>query len=367
MSQQTCPQCQAEIVGRFHFCLECGAPLELAQALTPPPGMTPEPVVVTPALAPSVAAPTPDPVAAPPKATPPTPAPAFPPPFSIPSSSPADTPSFTPPPFQLDPSDNLEVIAPSTDESAAIEKLHLVPSHTPSPQSISPKKEPIEYLDLTLIRSPDLDSVRFVVKDHSLIGREEGHLIFKDDPYISPLHATLFYRENELFIRDEDTHNGIFIRLSEPKPLSVGETFIAGEQVFVLEDEPRSISIPCQQSDLVTRFFANTSKGLLGFYLTQILDGGQRGAIYPFVDSSITVGRQGCDVNAPLDRFMSSRHCHVSLMGDEVVLTDTGSKNGTFVKVKGEQKLKVGDYILIGKQLLQVQPHQPGSRSKVAI
>ncbi len=101
--------------------------------------------------------------------------------------------------------------------------------------------------------------------------------------------------------------------------------------------------------------------------MTQILDGGQEGAIYPFIESSITVGRQGCDVNAPMDRFMSSRHCHVSLINEEVILTDTGSKNGTFVKVDGEQILNVGDYVLIGKQLLQVQPHQPGSRSKVAI
>ena len=65
--------------------------------------------------------------------------------------------------------------------------------------------------------------------------------------------------------------------------------------------------------------------------------------------------------------WASSRHCHVSLIDDQVILTDTGSKNGTFVKVQGEQELKEGDYILLGKQLLQVQPHQTGSRSKVSI
>ena len=377
MSQQTCPQCHAEIVGRFHFCLECGAPLELAQSLTPPPG----------ALSPAQVAP---------------------------AQSPTPKQQLTPAPFQLDQSEQKEPSTHVNEESASLEKLKFnqapspmsrelapnlveaspiihnsnpaprnpspVPQASPVPRHPSPvpqaspvpdltrvKSQSIDYLDLTLIRSPDLDSVRFVVKDHSLIGREEGHLIFKDDPYISPLHATLFYKNNELYIRDEGTYNGVFIRINEPTSLSVGETFIAGEQVFVLEAEPRSITIPCQQTDLATRFFANTSKGLLGFYLAQTLDGGQSGAIYPFIDSSITVGRQGCDVNAPLDRFMSSRHCHVSLMGDDVVLTDTGSKNGTFVKIQGERRLRVGDYILIGKQLLQVQPHQPGSRSKVAI
>ena len=270
---------------------------------------------------------------------------------------------MTPAPLQLDQD---EEPIHDLDESAALHNLHL-PQLTPVRSNDRETKPQIQYLDLTLIRSPDLDSVRFVVKDHSLVGREEGHLIFKDDPYISPLHATLFYRDDQLFIRDEQSFNGIFIRIHEPKILQPGETFIAGEQVFTLESEPRSVTIPCQQTDLVTRFFANSSKGLLGFYLSQTLDGGQCGSIYPFSDSSITVGRQGCDVNAPLDRFMSSRHCHVSLIDDQVVLTDTGSKNGTFIKIQGEQKLNVGDYILLGKQLLQVQPHQPGSRSKVAI
>ena len=343
MSLQTCPQCQAEIVGRFHFCLECGAPLELAQSLTPPP-FSSAPVASAPVASAPVAS-------APVVSVPVPPGPVTPP------------PPMTPAPLELD--QNEELIH-DLDESAALHNLHL-PQLTPVRSNDRETKPQIEYLDLTLIRSPDLDSVRFVVKDHSLVGREEGHLIFKDDPYISPLHATLFYRDDQLFIRDEQSFNGIFIRIHEPKILQPGETFIAGEQVFTLESEPRSVTIPCQQTDLVTRFFANSSKGLLGFYLSQTLDGGQCGAIYPFSDSSITVGRQGCDVNAPLDRFMSSRHCHVSLIDDQVVLTDTGSKNGTFIKIQGEQKLNVGDYILLGKQLLQVQPHQPGSRSKVAI
>ena len=267
---------------------------------------------------------------------------------------------ITPPPFHLDDSDS---VPQEQEESAALEALHISPVPQ-EPVSLAPK---IEYLDLTLIRSPDLDSIRFVVKDHSIIGRDEGHLIFKDDPYISPVHATLYYKENELFIRDEGSFNGVYIRLYDPIELTEGETFIAGEQLFCLESEPQPMAIPNAQKDVETKFFANSSKGVLGYYLIQKLDGGQNGAVYPFVESSITVGRQGCDVNAPMDRFMSSRHCHVSLMNGKVILTDTGSKNGTFVKIKGEQKLNVGDYVLIGKQLLQVQPHQPGSRSKVAI
>lgn len=345
MSTQTCPQCQAEIVGRFHFCLECGAPLELAKSLTPPPiASTPIPHVQA---------------SVPPKQE------------SIPVNAHEPAPyvasEVTPPPFHLDDED--DEVEVSSNEQPALEALNIdqLLESKEKEERAALHKESISYLDLVLIRSPDLDSVRFIVKDHSIIGREEGHLIFKDDPYISPVHATLFYKNGSLFIRDENSYNGVYLRLYEPKELAIGENFIAGEQMFSLESEPQPMSILAMQSDSNTKFFANSAKNTLGYYLTQKLDGGQHGAVYPFTETSITIGRQGCDVNAPLDRFMSSRHCHVSLINDQVILTDTGSKNGTFVKVQGEHQLNEGDYILIGKQLLQVQPHQSGSRSKVSI
>ena len=312
MSLQICPQCSAEIVGRFHFCLECGAPLELAKALTPLPQIVGNSEGV-----------------------------------------PQDKPSVPP---------------QHTDRESSVSQE---PDVSPQPKKPRSSKTQHDYLDLTLIRSPDLDSVRFVVKNQSAIGREEGHLIFRDDPYISPLHAVLFYHEGDLYIRDEGSLNGIYIRITDPTPLVPGETFIAGEQVFTLMNTVSALNHPVieqmsQTSE--TQFFANSPRLGSQLFLSQKLEGGKVGAIYPFVESSITIGRQGCDVNAPLDRFMSSKHCHVGLMmNQEVTLTDTGSKNGTYIKIHGERKLAVGDYILIGKQLLQVQPHQPGSSSQIAI
>lgn len=343
MSLERCPQCTAEIVGRYHFCLECGAPLEIGKVLTPAPDPSPPqygerdpnadaPAQVNPDFSPRVqgsglASPIQE--AEPVRQAPPM------------SSALLEKFQPTPAPFAL--SDN---------------------ERTP-PINRGMSSRDIEYLDLTLIRSPDLDSVRFVVKDHSIIGRTQGHLVFKDDPFISPKHATLFYQESGLYIRDEESLNGVFIRINEPTSVEVDEHFIAGEQVYKISDELSPIGRVIPEDD--AQFFANSLKNISPVNLVQLLEHGVEGAVHGFVDSSITIGRQGCDVNAPLDRYMSSRHCHLSLIGENVILTDLGSKNGTFVKVKGERQLKVGDYILVGKQLLQVQPHQPGSRSKVAI
>ena len=38
-----------------------------------------------------------------------------------------------------------------------------------------------------------------------------------------------------------------------------------------------------------------------------------------------------------------------------LLVTDLGSKNGTFVRVDGEHALQHGDYIFMGQQLLRVE------------
>ena len=224
-----------------------------------------------------------------------------------------------------------------------------------------------KLVDLVLIRSPDLPSVRLKVQDQAQIGRNQGHMVFKDDHYISPHHATLIYRDHKLYLRDESSFNGVYIRMTDPVELEPNEIFIAGEQMCLVEDHPQDSSIIRSDLDQETRFFANMKSPALVKRLAQVLDGGQRGICFPFLESSISIGRQDCDLNFPQDRFMSSRHCHVSLQGDRVVLTDMGSRNGTFVRIKGETAIALGDFILVGKQLLQVQPHQVGSQAQVNV
>ena len=237
-----------------------------------------------------------------------------------------------------------------------------------APAPAAPAAPEPPTVDLVLIRSPELKEVRFRVRDRAQIGRSEGNMIFREDPYISPLHATLFYRGGELFIRDEGSFNGVFTRLREPVTLLEGEVFIAGEQMYCVEEYSAGGSFLPDDAEEGVRFFANPKPTSAPKRLTQLLEGGGRGLCAPFTEGSLSVGRQGCDLNFPNDRFMSSRHCHVSVSNDKIVLTDMGSRNGTFVQVKGEAAINIGDFLLIGKQLLQVQPHAPNSsQSQVSV
>ena len=69
------------------------------------------------------------------------------------------------------------------------------------------------------------------------------------------------------------------------------------------------------------------------------------------------MGREANTLNFPDDRFISGHHARLdaSSDADEVILTDTGSRNGTFIRIEGAQELFHGDYLFVGQQLLRVE------------
>ena len=85
-----------------------------------------------------------------------------------------------------------------------------------------------------------------------------------------------------------------------------------------------------------------------------VMEGGQQGEVYDLNDDTV-VGRTNGDITFPHDGFMSGRHARIERRGNSYVLTDAGSRNGTFIKIKGEVELKPGDMILIGKQLFRFE------------
>jgi uncharacterized OB-fold protein len=103
-------------------------------------------------------------------------------------------------------------------------------------------------------------------------------------------------------------------------------------------------------STIVMSSVQATPKGRLHL----IMEGGQQGEVYELKDDT-AIGRTMGDISFPHDGFMSSRHARIVRRDDSFVLVDEGSRNGTFIKIKGEVELKPGDMILIGKQLFRFE------------
>ena len=207
---------------------------------------------------------------------------------------------------------------------------------------------------LILIKGEGMDGVSYHLAggDH-IAGRLEGAILFPEDPLLSPRHANFFYRDGKLHVRDEHSHNGVFIRIKAPVILQNGSTFLVGEQLLRVEACPPD-AVP--QPDADGTYFYGSPKRPAKACLVQLLTGGDVGIVFRGRTETITIGREGNDVNFPNDPFISGRHAAVAALdGGRFQLADVGSRNGTFLRVTEEAPLFHGDYVFLGQQLLRVE------------
>ncbi|MCX5741086.1 MAG: FHA domain-containing protein [Proteobacteria bacterium] len=209
---------------------------------------------------------------------------------------------------------------------------------------------------LTLIRGDGEDSVSFTLAgtDH-LAGRGDCPIAFPDDTFLSPTHANFTYRDGKLVVVDEDSLNGVFVRIHGGLEIAVGTTILVGEQVLVVKLAPTPEDLP----DAEGTYFSASMVRPASLEVHQHLRGGVAGWVFRLNTDVITIGREANDINFPEDPFISGRHAELKLdsSGSAAVLsvTDLGSRNGTFVRITGEQVLKHGDYVFLGQQLLRVE------------
>jgi pSer/pThr/pTyr-binding forkhead associated (FHA) protein len=210
---------------------------------------------------------------------------------------------------------------------------------------------------LILIKGEGLDGVSYVLSaTEHIAGRAEGAILFPDDTLLSPRHCNFVYRDGKLFVRDEGSANGVFVRIIKPHVVASGATFLVGEQLLRIEAcLPEAVPVP----DGEGTYFYSSPKRSSKLALTQLLAGGQPGMIFRAREETLTIGREGNDVNFPDDPFISGRHATVQAIeaptGTSFQLIDLGSKNGTFLRVLDETPLFHGDYVFIGQQLLRVE------------
>jgi pSer/pThr/pTyr-binding forkhead associated (FHA) protein len=204
---------------------------------------------------------------------------------------------------------------------------------------------------IILIRGEGVEGLSYQLNAEQHIVGRTGQLVFPDDPFVSPRHANLFYRDAQLVVRDEGSVNGVYVRVRGTVDVEPGDLFLAGEQLFRVEPAPATTDTPGPDGT----YFYSSPKHHMAFRVTQILQGGLPGIGVCARGSALQVGREGGDLNFPADLYMSASHCKVEDVAGKLTLTDLNSRNGTYVKIKGEQALSHGDYLFIGKKLLRVE------------
>ena len=205
---------------------------------------------------------------------------------------------------------------------------------------------------LTLIRGDGDDGVSFTLAGHDhLAGRGDCPISFPDDPFLSPIHANFVYSNNQLVVRDQNSLNGVYVRISSTTELVRGSMVLVGEQVLSIDPAAQADDLP----DAEGTYFSASMVRPAALEIRQNLRGGQIGWVHRTAGAVVTIGRENNDINFPDDPFISGRHAELRIAGGVLSVTDLGSRNGTFVRVHDERVLKHGDYVFLGQQLLRVE------------
>ncbi len=181
------------------------------------------------------------------------------------------------------------------------------------------------------------------------VGRDTG-TIFAGDSYLSPRHASFTIKGKSISVRDEGSLNGVYVKLGPNQPflLEPGAVFRIGQEIVRFEALEKEEPI-----DGVERF-GSPSKGIIG-RLALVIGRDTTGNAFPIPARGLHLGRERGDVLFSEDGYVSGLHCLVA-PGDDgnVYLTDVGSSNGTFVRVRENHPLSAGDILLMGQQVFRV-------------
>lgn len=204
---------------------------------------------------------------------------------------------------------------------------------------------------LILIRGEGVEGLSYQLNAEQHVVGRSGQLVFPDDPFVSPKHANFFYKEGTLWVKDEGSLNGVYLRVRGTVELQPEDYFLAGEQVFRYEPSAKIVDNPGPDGT----FFYCSPKYQSIFRVTQILQGGADGMVACARQPTLQIGREGGDLNFPTDLYMSGSHCKIEDVGGKAQLTDLNSRNGTYVRLRDERELGHGDYLFIGRKLLRVE------------
>jgi pSer/pThr/pTyr-binding forkhead associated (FHA) protein len=295
-----CPNCMTLNAATFKFCARCGTPLG-ATGVPPSAGTTPKPAPGKPVPPPRPAVPSRPPVA-------PRPAP--------------------PPPPK-----------PVAGQARPL----------PPPKPAAPLRPRARVSAIARDGSRSADFV--LTRDETRVGRsvEAGEVKLDKDPFIAPLHAIFRFEGPQLVVQDPGSPNGVFLWLKE-RTLESGDELRIGRQRLRIEWLPEDPEQLAEQP-----VWGSPDPGYSA-RVVQLLQGGVEGDIFPLKRGDNLVGRGTGDVSFPNDGYVSSKHATITVAEGSLAVKDLGSANGTFVRVNGQAAVTAGDLLLVGEQILRIDP-----------
>lgn len=227
--------------------------------------------------------------------------------------------------------------------------------HSGHPKAAAPQPAPAQSggpstIVLTALRADGSEAGTYALPSAIMtVGRETG-AIFAGDSYLSPRHATFKQQGGRVTVKDEGSLNGVYKKLVRDAAIELkpNDMFRIGQEIIKYEPLAPAPATP----DGVERL-GSPSKGYVG-RIALVIGRDVTGNAFPIPETGVHLGRERGDVLFPEDGYVSGLHCRLTWDGGRLMLTDLGSSNGSFMRLREEAEVRSGDVLLMGQQLFRV-------------
>jgi len=203
---------------------------------------------------------------------------------------------------------------------------------------------------LILIRPDGTEGGTFQLNEGTtVIGRSAGPM-FASDAYLSPRHSTFTVNGTAVAVQDDNSLNGVYVRIERDTPVEINDTdiFRIGQEILRF-DAFKNVPL---ETDGTERQGAQID-GLVG-RISLVVGRDTTANAFPVPVTGLFLGRERGEILFPEDGYVSGMHCQLSVENGKVLLIDRGSSNGTYIRIRGEKKLRNGDLLLMGQQLFRL-------------
>lgn len=217
----------------------------------------------------------------------------------------------------------------------------------------SPKEQNAAHsFQLQVVDAKGAIEAEYPLLDSLTIGRSQGDVTFPADLHMAPLNARVFIDDGQLFVQDlSHRAESIFIRVAGGYTLQNDDVVLMGQQVFKFREISGAMSAAAERGVTL-----NDVTKALQEAVAELVQVNPKGGVpirCPLSLPEVYLGRTKGAYTFPEDKLMSRSHARVLQRAEDFILEDLGSRNGTFVKVRGTAPLAVDGMVLLGNQLLR--------------
>ncbi len=223
-------------------------------------------------------------------------------------------------------------------------------------QAVMPVEKPKPIFRAQVIKTDGTSGPIYTLSTkETMFGRAKGLILLSDDKYVSPLHGRFKLENDELYVVDENSLNGIYKKVTNEVELKSQDYFRVGKQLIRFDTVREIEEINFQRIEGDDSLQIGSTVLNIWGRVVQILEGARIGETRLLVNNPVVFGREVGEIVYPYDGFMSSRHAQIEMKNSKFFLKDLGSSNGTFIRIRGTEKLNNGDILLIGLSLIRIE------------